>query len=159
MKSRWFCVVIALQLVTHGCDHKDAVSSKDRKAAPAWAWSQPPRIGIDVLADGSNVTFRFKICGATDGAPFVDRLVVEKLRPATDKGTVCKFESESDEGVLRGEWRYGEKRPGVGRCWPLTDGEYIVGAIGSGGGQTRFRLTKRWFGSGFSVRVLDPGCK
>src|SRR4029079_8527484 len=158
MNARWIVVVfIAQLLVSHGCRRREAaLPGQDGKAPRV---GSEPRIGIDVRVDDRGVTFRFKICGAKDGEPVVDRLVVEKIKPAADKGTMCSFESESEEGVLRDDWRYGEKRPGLGRCWPLTEGEYVAGAIGSGAGQTRFKLTKRWFGSGLSVGVLDAGCE
>jgi hypothetical protein len=153
-------VAVALLFVVVSCNDKRATAPKQRSknALSERAWSQP-RLGIDVVAHDRDITFRFTVCGARNGAPFVDRLIVEKTRPTVDKGIVCEFESESDESVLRDQWQYGEARRGVGRCWPLTEGEYVVVGIGSGTGETRFALTTRWFRSGYTVRILESSCE
>jgi hypothetical protein len=158
MSPRGVVLLSALFLVAVACRQKGTAGSKQTTNEPSpWVFAQP-RIGIDVIPDDREITFKFNICGASNGEPFVDRLIVEKLQPGVDQGTVCKFESESADGVMRDQWRYGEKRRGVGRCWPLTEGEYVVVAIGSGAGQTRFSLKRRWFGSGYAVHILEPAC-
>lgn len=117
-----------------------------------------PRLGIDISANDRDVILKFKICRARDAKPFVDRLLIRKVRPLDEAGTVCEFESEGEDDVLSDTWRYGEKRRGVGQCWPLTPGEYVAVAIGSGSGEVKFTLSKRSFSSAFAVRILEGGC-
>jgi hypothetical protein len=150
----------SILIVVIGCTHEKQAGSSQNSAneKSGWVFSQP-RLGIDVAAEDRDVTFKFKICGARTGEPFIDRLILRKLRPAADEGTVCEFESESEDSVMTGIWKYGEKRRGVGRCWPLTEGEYVVVALGSGAGETKFTLSKRWFGEGYDVRILEGACR
>jgi hypothetical protein len=117
-----------------------------------------PTIAIDVDGRDDKVEFNFKFCGG-GGEPFVDRLIVTKIKPSADAGTMCEFESDSAGSELKRSWLYGEPRPGVGRCWPLSEGTYAVVVIGTGTGQTEFSLKKRWFQSGFASEMIMGGCK
>ena len=114
---------------------------------------------IEIEERDQGIEFVFTFCGDATGEPFVDRLIVERTRPSDEAGTMCEFESPSATGVLTKSWRYGEQIPGASRCWPLSEGTYFVTAFGSGTGETKFSLKKRWFGSGFKSTILMGGCK
>ena len=156
-RSFW---LLAGLLLVGGCRKYDPEGEgrSPAEGPPAFAF-RPPGIGIDVVERDRRIVFVFKTCGDPKGQPFVDRLIVQKIKPSNEAGVMCSFESPSEEGVLRKPWEYGAPMPGFDRCWPLTEGTYSVVAIGSGSGETTFRLKKAWFGSGFSSTILESSCK
>ena len=150
---------VAVLALAGGCRQRPASGDRPRGIAPPPAGAfVEPIIGIEVEGRDDKVVFTFKFCGG-GGEPFVDRLVVAKIKPSADAGTMCEFGSDSDGSALKGSWLYGEAKHGVGRCWPLTEGTYSVVAIGSGTGETKFSLKKKWFQSGFASEMLMGGCK
>jgi hypothetical protein len=117
-----------------------------------------PIIGIGIEPRADTIVFAFSICGSSAGEAFVDRLLIERVSPKSDAGTMCRYESPNDSSGLTKPWRYGESVSGFDRCWPLTEGTYDVTAIGSGAGSARFSLKEKWFGSGFTRTILRESC-
>jgi hypothetical protein len=149
------CVV--LLCLTIGCHKKHAA-----KQIPIHEQSplgiREPNLAIDIAEDHGGVVFSFKLCDGP-AEPFVEVLRVTIVGEGNQEETMCEFEAPDEKSVLKGSWKYGEARPGVGRCWPLREGTYFVTAIGSGASDAKFSLRSKFFGSGYALRRLAGGCR